>query len=613
MRQRWIALLLTTSACIGQIAGEVEPIDDGTGYPPGGPADPIDPGNFTPPGTMPGPDGVPVFSCNSAAPALSGGPMRRLTAVQYRNTLRDLLVFAVGEAEGKALIEAPALVTALAQLPGDYRPQTPQEPHGTFRRLDQALDQAHVDAYFAAARAAGTALAAPARLATLVGPCAVDQDQGNDDACITSFIQRFGGLALRRPLTPADVAFYRGYYTPSAGIDAEGLADVIAGMLLAPAFLYVLEDGGEPGVTSGAPIKLTGHELAARLSYHFWQSMPDPQLTEAARTGELLTDAGYQTQVDRLFGDPRTRATLDSFFFEAFKLEDVATLGQSNTDPLYRAFAGPDLPGPGIRQAMIDEVMDLFRHYSWRQPSGIAAVLESDLSLTRDAGLARLYGTTAVAEGGSPQRFAPGERPGLLTRAAFLVNGSINTRPVMKGVFIRKALLCDDIPPPPGNANVTPPPPDSRRSTRAVVEAITEQPGTSCASCHKTAINPLGFVTEGYDALGRRRTEQLLFNETGTETARVPIDTTGVPQVVIGDLTRVSGPAEVARLIVRSGKAHACIARQYFRFSFGRWEDPRLDGCTLERLRQSIAGSGTLVDMFKQVALAPQFRQRTMQ
>jgi hypothetical protein len=183
----------------------------------------------------------------------------------------------------------------------------------------------------------------------------------------------------------------------------------------------------------------------------------------------------------------------------------------------------------------------------------------------------------------------------------------------MKGVFLRKNVLCDDIPPPPAGANANPPELREDMTTREVVEEITEMPGTVCAGCHATVINPLGFASESFDALGRHRTEQVLFDADGNAVGRKPIDTNVVPQVLDGDETPASGPLELMTLVAASGKAEACLARNYFRFTFARWEDLAKDGCALERLRARLADGGTFRDLLRETVLSTAFRERAFE
>jgi hypothetical protein len=147
-------------------------------------------------------------------------------------------------------------------------------------------------------------------------------------------------------------------------------------------------------------------------------------------------------------------------------------------------------------------------------------------------------------------------------------------------------------------------------TTREVVEELTAP--TACFGCHDIFINPLGFAFEGFDSLGRVRTEQRLFDDDGNEIGIKPIDTTSVPRVVLGDATPSQGPEDVMRLLAESGKVEACLARQYFRFTFGRWEQVAADGCALEQMRQAAGSGGNLATMLREVALSDAFRSRAI-
>jgi hypothetical protein len=177
-------------------------------------------------------------------------------------------------------------------------------------------------------------------------------------------------------------------------------------------------------------------------------------------------------------------------------------------------------------------------------------------------------------------------------------------------VLVRRALLCDELSPPPANANAMLPAPAADETTRQAIEALTEQPGTVCASCHASFINPLGFVFEGFDALGRARSVQRLFDEHGVQVGALPVDTATEPQISVGDTRASAGPVDLARLMLQSGKLEACLARNYFRFAFGRVEDLAADGCALERLRARLVESGRIRDMLEELALLPELRNR---
>lgn len=557
-------------------------------------------------GTVSNPDPAiaPVtFTCDPALVPESA-PLRRLTRVQYANTLADLLTFALGDRNAALSVES-ALAATLAALPADERPKLEQDLHGTYRRLDQGVGQSHVDAWYEVGVRAGLELTSPERISAVVGSCATDD--AATDGCLDAFIERFGARALRRPLTTEEVAFYRGFYGDTGQADSAGYADVIGAFLSAPEFLYVVESGAAAvsGQTNG--FELAAFELASRLSYHFWNTMPDAELWDRASDGTLLDATEYARQVERLFADARTRSAVRDFYREWLKLEDLPPLDEANGVPIYDAFTGEDRPSSMLSANMQNEVLDLLEHLSWESPSGIDQILTTQLIYPRTDDLARIYGVMPVT---APVTAPNGERPGLLTRAAFLATGSERTRPIKKGVFIRENMLCDHIQAPPANALQNLPELAPDLSTRETVEAITST-GT-CAGCHTTQINDLGFPTESYDALGRFRTEERIFDPQGQMIAMKPVDTTATPQIVEEDLTVVTDAAELMDLVVESNKAPACLARHYFRYSFGRFENVAQDGCALEQLRTALVDSNSLSGMLKEVALAPEFRRRTI-
>jgi hypothetical protein len=530
-------------------------------------------------------------------------PLRRLTRLQYENTVADLVRFALPSGADTVVAWIDPLFD---RVPEDLR-VGPDKHYAGYTRLDQAVQQDHVDAFYDVAAAVGEALTLDgARLGEAVGACAVDGDPGNDDACVDDLIRRFGERALRRPIDDADVAFYR-QPAGTAPFDGADYADVIALLLNAPHHVYFVEHGqGEAAVA-----ELDGWELASRLSYHFWQTMPDEQLFEAARSGALVTDAGWQTEVERVFADPRTDAAIAGFFGEWLDNTTLEELDSRLGTPVFDAFVGDVQVGPELRERMLAEVVDAALHYTRDGEGTYEDFFESDRSFAKTDDLAAIYGVSTWT-GGEPPAFDDAARVGLLTRAAYLATGSANTRPIMKGVFIRKAILCDEIPPPPPNAAANPPMLSEAMSTREVVEELT---GTGvCAGCHPTFVNPLGFATENFDALGRKRSEQTLYDpDTGAVVGVAAIDTTGIPRVESDDDTPIEGAADLTRLVLESEKPRACFARQYFRFTFGRMEDLDADGCALADVKAALDEGTPLANVLRTVALSKSFRRRTFE
>lgn len=544
------------------------------------------------------------FTCNPQLVPQEAG-WRRLTKRQYERTLRDVLKSTIGDAEASAVMAAAQ--APFQQLPVEQRFKNPNDLHGSYRRLSQALDQGHVDNWYATALVIAAELTNEQRLPTAVGACASGVGTGTVEECLASFVERFGRFVLRRPLTKDEIAFYSGFYGSTAQFTREGFADVIGGLLNAPEFLYMVENGSDaPGSKPGS-FRLNDYEIAARLSYHFWDTMPDEELFQKAAAGQLSDRAELEKQVDRMLADPKATETAREFFRDWLKLEDLPALNQLLGIPEYDAFVGDHPPSAQLRDAMINEVLDLLEYMVFREGGGLTELFTTELAYPKTEELASLYGVSAATDG--PVTLPEGQRPGLLTRAAFLATGTANTRPIMKGVFIRTNLLCEPIPAPPNNVNTDSPNITETMSTRQIVEELTEQKGSSCAGCHSAQINPLGFATENFDSLGRIRAEQSLFDETGKSLGVAPVDTR--TKVKIDSETYdVSGPPELMSALVESGKLEACLTRHYFRYSFGRWENLKADGCALETMREKLVQTGSISGMLREVALTPEFTER---
>jgi Protein of unknown function (DUF1588) len=276
--------------------------------------------------------------------------------------------------------------------------------------------------------------------------------------------------------------------------------------------------------------------------------------------------------------------------------------------PAFDTLRGDFEPGPDTTANMIAEAVGMASWYTFVGAGSFEELFTSDRSFASTPDVAAIYGMPAW-DGGEPPTFDDDVRAGLLTRAALVATGGLSSRPIMKGVFIRKGLLCDLVPPPPNNAAANPPEVSDEMTTREVVEELTEQPDSACAGCHATLINPLGFATENFDPLGRVRSEQLLFDDDGQVVGSKPIDTSSVPAIDGGDEPS-SGAADLSRLMLESGKPQACFARNLLRFTWARAEDVQRDGCVLADAAVRLSTGESLAEVLRAMALQPQFRQR---
>ncbi len=518
----------------------------------------------------------------------SATPLVRLSQRQYQSSLRDLF--------GQAIDDATVSVQ-LGQFPADG------EVEDSFSHMDGRLSQRHVDTYYGVADALAALVSNDRALRGALGvPCA--GDAAPDAACVESFVRTFGRRVFRRPLADDEVT--RLLELDAGDVD-ETFRSLLFVLLMSPQFNYHFEIDGAPDGRDDR-LRLGDYEVASKLSFHFWQSMPDDELLDAAERGELTTEAGFEAQVERLFNHERTRATVRRFYAEWFRLEGFAGFART---PAFEAFADDIAADEALFEAMRAEVEALTDHYTWETEGSYADMLASDLVFTESSALASLYGVEPW-DGGATHPTFPGDRAGLLTRAALLVSSNERTNPFKRGAYIRKEILCDPLAQPDPNQlpadALSEPPLDPERSTRDRFAAKTAAP--ECQACH-AQFNPIGFVLEAYDGLGRFRTVEDIFDENGEVLASVPVDATADVRVA-DERLEVAGPLALMDEITASGKAETCFARHYFRFTYRRHEQDASDGCSMVAVREALTRGGGLADALKVIALEPSFRLRVI-
>jgi len=534
-------------------------------------------------------------------PALPAGaepsesPLMKLSTLQYRNTVDDLLT-----ASGLASV-LPTVEPFMASVPADGT--------DTFSSLDDRVAREHFNAYFNVATGVGDAVEADDGLReALAGSCATEATLSS--SCVDGFLSSFGRRVFRRPLSEEERARYAelndGERTP-----AEAIRAMVVTLMLSPQFVNHLEVRGVEFQGHDDILRLSDYELASKLSYIFWQTMPDDALLDAAEAGELTTEEGYATQVERVFDDPRTRETIWQFYNEWFRLGRFA--GFQTTRPAFQTLAeGENVGEPGHDHYgdMVQEVEDLVSLIMWEQKGTLADLLTTNVSVTDSDDLASLYGIEPYT-GGTYPTFPDGERAGVLQRAALLANPLEQTNPFHRGALVRRYVLCDALPAPDPNelppGSLDPPPVDADATTRERFAAKVDG-NPLCEGCHST-FSDIGYVLEAYDALGRYRTvERVLDEQNGDVIAELAIDTSAAAGIDYGDPAVLDGPAELNQAIVESGKVATCLSKQYFTYALRR--EP--GGASGDRdLQEQMASSDmTLADVFKSIALHPSFQTR---
>lgn len=391
-----------------------------------------------------------------------------------------------------------------------------------------------------------------------------------NEACARQFLQTFAVRAFRRPVDAVEIDGFMKVFAAGnqGGGFGEGMRLLLQALLQSGSFLYRADTLQDARAGVGA---LDGWSLASRLSYYLWRSMPDDALFEAAATSKLSTAAEIKQQVDRMLRDPRALDTVVSFHAQWLGLDGIAGLEKDGT--LFPGFAA-------LRPAIAAETDNFLREVVWAGDGRLGTLLTSADSIIAPA-LAPLYGVP-MATGSEPRRitFDATRRGGILTRAAFLAATSpaTETNPVTRGKLIREQLLCDHLPDPPDDVDATPPAPTRNATTRERYEKLTG--GPACYGCHQH-MDPLGFLFEHYDAIGRFRD-----TENG-KPVRTSVTLTGAEEAN----GPVSDAVELGKRLASSAKVRACVTRQWFRFALARLEHPA-DECTIQQLEQELSSAG---------------------
>ena len=467
-----------------------------------------------------------------------------------------------------------------AMLPVETRPQ------GFLfdNNADAALvTSVHVNEHLRAAGAVVDALAT--QLRTIVN-CA-----GTVDAptCAERVVTGFGRRAFRRDLTNTEAQRYRALITGARDVD-QGVKRAVRAMLVSPSFLYRTEMGdAQPDGT----YKLTPYEVASALSYTYWGTMPDDALLDlAARNG--LDGAGIEREARRLIADPRAREQVGVFALQWLGVESVATTPRSAT--LFGDFSD------AVRTRMIDESRRFVTHVVFDGSHRFGELFTANEGFV-DETLARYYGITGVTGAEMRRVTLPDER-----RGGVLAHGSVMTRyahsdqgsPILRGVFVRANLLCQEFPPPPANAGGVPDV-DPRATTRQRFSQHSQNP--ACATCH-SLIDGVGFGFEQFDAVGRTRTTE----------AGMPVDHAGRLTDVEGFGTNTAldfaSPAELGAALAASPTAQACFARQWYRFARG-FHETAAQRCAVRSVAQRFRErSGDVRELMVAVATSPDFVTR---
>jgi len=394
-----------------------------------------------------------------------------------------------------------------------------------------------------------------------------------DEGCIGKLLDVFGRRAYRRTLTQPErdalLGAYRGGVQSGASF-TEAAAMVVDQMLQSPQFLYLIEDAA-PTVR-----KLSGTEIASRLSFALLDTIPDDALLDAAEHGGLQSEDDIVAQAKRLLASPKADTTLARFFREWSGTKKV-----SPADKLQVTF-------PNFDQKHADSMNASFDRFVVgvvRDGGNLRAILRSSDAWV-DANMASFFGVDAPKSDGFVKvSLDPNRYSGILTQPALLASlaHSSDTSYVFRGRFVQKQLLCTTIGTPPADAQaqfqkiMLPPNPTAKDVSQSV------QMRNPCGGCH-SIIDPAGLALEHFDALGQFRDRYA----------------TGQTIDVTGTLTNVSGlafdgPVDMMEKLSKQPAVMQCFAKQVFRFGISRMDDTA-DACAVKSIEDALASSNGRID-----------------
>jgi hypothetical protein len=490
-----------------------------------------DPSSVGPDGSRPGP----ATPDQVAGERADITPARLLTDIQYNNAVAAL--FGVGSAPLSAQIAAHGDVydndaSGLTSSP----------------RLVEAFEAA-------AAHVASEAFES--------GAVRFDCASGEETTCIGEFISQNGLRIFRRPPSEDEVGILTRLF---ASLRAEPIEDtpeaaaegVLTAMLQMPAFLFRTELGeGRGGRT-----RLTGFEVASRLSFALTNSTPDDELLQAAAEGLLDEPAGGRAAAERLLASPQARQGLLHFVDQWLGIQDAPRL---NRDPELFPQASTELGA-----AMYTETRLFFEDLFWNRDGDVNDLFAADYSFV-NADLAELYGLSGEFGSEFVETRLPDERRGVLTQGSYLTSHSVFDRshPIARGVYTLRKIMCFDLGSPPNDVGALP---EDRSEAQSVREMLKQHAAGACAGCHKM-IDPVGLSFEAYDALGVHRS---VYDDGSPveATAEVLIDDVWVP---------VDGGADLSLALAESNTAGSCFTQQAMAYMLGRTLK-RQDLGTVERI-----------------------------
>lgn len=512
---------------------------------------------------------------------------------------------------------------------------------GEFSRTDNAIDIFFMRGYYRASELAADRVETNGSVINETlqdyinrnpGSCSSLNPNSPSSDCMRVFIENFGKRLFKRPLTTEETTAFRSIYESESNHNS-GMSNVIFSFLVSPEFLFHIDKADIPVADRTDIVHLDSYEIAKKLSYRIWDSLPNQTLLDMARDNDLSEDSNFNDALTYVTSQTdKVRDSMQNFAQEwigisdqnevsipgAFWDADVRALAARNgvTIPYNQAY----IELAHLRTAMIDEIME-FTAYHFDQNNPFSSLFTSDISFARNQYLMSIYNVNTPAQNpvtpANAVRFPAGTRSGILTRSAIIGDSSLYANPIHRSIKVREKFLCMIVSEPPPDLNaedLIPPQPDPNLTIRE--QYIAKTAPDNCMLCHEQ-INPYGFIMGKYDGYGGfHDTEIAEFQDAGGG-EREPASFLNVDDQVdfTGQLAGagvINGPIEFSTLVGQSEEARNCFAKKYVSHFNGQTAIPSLDSCQINALSTSLANTG-FRDAVYSLFQAESFRYRRIE
>lgn len=552
---------------------------------------------------------------NQFACAINEEPLqqdaKRLSRVEYTNSIKSLL--------DRAVPANSAAIMALLKIDQIF----PQDATNGYSTGDNNFSLNHARSYFDVADIVSTQLTNSANYTNFVntylnynkGTCTFTTVTALNADCTNTLIRNFTLRAWGRPIEENTLnlnnefaalqsEFNYGFATTVA------VGNMIFRVLTAPQFLFHIQK--DVSLESGLTYKLSSYSIARKLSFMYNHSLPDENLLTIAKNNDLNQDAGFNLALNAVA--PKMSGMVSQFSKEWLRLDKLPQFANVN-DPKFKYITSQKgiIANEGLRSGMVSEIQELMTYLSSNNRS-YKEIFTSNISFARNPELMKVYGQTtavpATVTEANAVRFPAGERSGILTRAALLFSGAGSENPIMRGIHIRKDVLCLKLSDPPANLGdaLSAPPLDPNLTTRERYQVKTSQ--EACIGCH-SQINPVGFSLSKYNALGSFQPLEPIFDINGNKINDLATDARANLSIPLGINKEVQSGVEFSTEVADSKQFKKCFTQNFYSYAYGLNERTAVvDSCTMNKMYSELDNGATLQSFFKSAALDPNFRKR---